>query len=419
MSSLLKDVDPGATNYKVREAANELIHPFLAYNLAESVELSTSVDSGTVENAYQRVASILATVLRVKAISVLDSRCDEGVVGEKIGIGVFIDRSLKETIYNPEGIKAGWSNGFWTLSNPSSLMVTIVVPRSYVRNLMINIQSTTRDDFTNPEKNVGISLFPSFCADRVYNDLVLAFFNAIYQERYRLRTIAQIVGFSNVLERVSDFVPMNNYEGRMEYIKLKKKELSGIIGSVFGTPDQQDMKDDAITSNVKSFQYNGTVNPYDYYDLFVNVPKEEAELVAKKIPSLERYVDESERLFRSFSFDSSFKNIKAYMSDKNKEYVNCFLLDLQYSRIIPIILHSVYVFSGGVNHDRVQRAMFEVKRYTTATYSATQKFIKADSEYFQNVLYPLLSHPLKNSKETREAAFDVIEFDDFDNTGLA
>jgi hypothetical protein len=418
LGGVLAEVDMAATNHKVRQAANELIRPFLGYSLDKSIELTSTLDRGQIESAYARASSILASVLHVKALTILHVDVDEPTVGQKLGLGVYIDRAPKELVNNPKGLEAAWADGFWSIANPGTLSMVVAVPRSYVRNLMINVQSVTRDDLVDPAQSPTVPLFPSFCVDKLYADLVLAFFTAIYTERHRLRSLAQMFAHQAVIEGCSAVINAfrdGASEECAQIIKAKRQEFGTLIDRNFGTELEQNTHSvpDAAQFILRAGRYgdnNRPVNPYEYYDVFVNVSSAEAETLAWKLPYLARFIDTDERVFRDFKWNSTLASVALYEGPRNTEEVNSILRKLQVVRILPVILYTVYVLADGANNRDVIEIMGHVGEYylSDGVYTPIQRSLSQAITYLKDEWYRALAHPLKNTAEIRRVAGEVI-----------
>lgn len=386
----------------VKYGIGQLIDPFVGYSVKGSIDSVNNVKRNQYQQGEVTLINELAKATKIKnmLVMVVDSTKDT-YINQK-GITTYITKSIAGDD-NP--VEAVWENNFFTFGGAASLSMVVIIPKSYIGNLMVNIQASNAPEINNAQ-SINRVVFRSIMVDAFAIDLIKSIFTALYSDGYRSRINRDIGALNELFQKEGGNILTGTYgdtnQDSDSVIEELRKYSSLLKG--FKNGDCENL----VYEMIKFIRYRSSVyiNPYEFYSTFVDIPYEQMEYIFAKIPALCQLSSQS-RSINQFDFSNSLKGMNTFFNDNDRDVL---VYGLKLVRFIPFLLFNTYVIGGGADHNGVQTILKNIKsfmntigsfRSRSIIYAPVGNFIISELDYILNTLAPQFSSPMAVNEKSR------------------
>jgi hypothetical protein len=364
-----KETNSIVVNEYIKSAIRTLTAPFFAYSIEKSIESVNQLSEDKYIVNELQCSNSIARVIGVKNITTMIVDTVNEVNSNSHGPIVYIDRAFKNTANIPDGVETNWVDGFFKFKNADSLIITILIPKQYIKNVMLNAQMNGSKELS--EGSLGNLVFKDICNDSFISDFIKAFFVAIVNDSERNKMLSDFAYIYNILLNeglliCSKFCPKDaewNNPDYVTYFDEFKAKYAEDFSKRFNMERNSIIKN-TFTYFVDCYQENSnrTINPYDFYDIFVNVPYNQILTIMNKFPSISDTKSSEYDLFNNnVKFENSLCSLDIFINTNNDRAL--ISLGLKIVRYIPFMLYAFYILAQGNNHGEAIKFFSNITGY--------------------------------------------------------
>jgi hypothetical protein len=386
---------------------SQFLNTFLKSGVRNNIESIYALKPSSYIQGEITLTNELAKALKIKSVLAIVMDSQKTSFADQKGITTYITRNFSHS--EDADLDVAWSNGFFAFSNPSSLSILVVIPKQYIANMLITIKTLNlENEGTTFTENIA---FLEALKNEMIIDLVKSFFAAIYSDGYRhrintdiasLNTIFQEQG-SSLLTSSKDEEEISNELLTKYRHKLKKFKENDCENLIY-----ECMK-------LYRFQQHVTINPYEFYASFIDIPYAHLKSVFRKIPS---FVSLSNKGVQAQIVEPDFSNnlskMNTFFEDENRDII---LFGLKLIRFLPFFLFNTYIIGGGNYHNQMLQVLSNIKsviprinsfKNTHLLYGPLVEFIINELVYFTEVLAKQMESPLVVNNKSRHLIVNLI-----------
>jgi hypothetical protein len=348
----------------------------------------------------------LSKALKIKSTLAIVCNSDKTTFANQKGITTYITRSLKDC--EDTTLDVTWSNGFFSFNNNESLSILIVIPKQYLANMMINV--STHDIYNGGTTFTDNMAFLEALRNEMIIDLIKSFFSAIYSDGYRHRVHSDIATLNTIFQdNGSEITTTANDENKVfdNLLSKYKQKLHD-----FKENDCENL----IYECMKLYKYQAhvTINPYEFYSSFIDIPYSHMQMVYKRIPllnilsnkSVQSQIAEPDFSNNIFSMDSFFEDDR-----------DIIIYGLKLIRFLPFFIFNTYVIGGGNYHNQMLRVLGIVESFiphlsnfknTSIINGPITTFIINELDYLVKTFAKQMESPLKINNKSRHMIINLI-----------
>lgn len=389
-------------NDNVKYAIGKLLDPFISGNIQqiEDIILKTPRQKYAQGEVYLTNEIAKATGVKSTLVMIVDSERESSTSGH--GIITYLTRNTTNGYCSQ--IDAGWSNKFFNFKDAANLSILVVIPKQYLASLFIHT-------IPNDTKKIGdVTLdklaLRGYLIDNFAIDLIKSFFSAIYSDGIRSRVTSDILLLNTLLQK----------EGSLA--TSIADETGGNLDTACDTFAKYsvDLHQFKASSNQEHFVYellkmsqfsNVTLNPYEFYKGFIDVPYCQIENVFQKIPSFNRFSSGS--YTSNLIFSNNLSEMDIFFEDKDRDIV---IYGIKLLRFLPFLLFNTYVIGGGAYGAETKNVLSSISSYITSLLSFRSsnaqsapivKFITENLNYIMNDFAKQIASPLSVTSNSKKA----------------
>jgi hypothetical protein len=155
------------------------------------------------------------------------------------------------------------------------------------------------------------------------------------------------------------------------------------------------------------FKSHAIINPYEFYNSFIDIPYSQLQVVFRRIPKVHQLSNSNniQAQISEADFSNNLSSMNTFFEDENRDAL---IYGLKLVRFLPFFIFNTYVIGGGNYHSQFLTVLNNIKmiipiissfKNSNIIYGPIGNFIIDELEYFVNVLVPQMNSPLKvNSK---------------------
>jgi hypothetical protein len=387
----------------VKHGIGQLLLPFIRLGAKNNADSVLNLKPSSYIQGEISLTNELAKALKVKHILAMVVNSEKTTLSGQKGITTYITR--KFACSENQALEISWSGGFFTFNDPASLSILVIIPKQYLANLMINISSLN----TGTSITDDVALLESLKNEMVI-DLVKSFFAAAYSDGYRHRINTDMASLTAILNEQGDrMMTSQDKDGVFnEMLNAYRQRLQGF---------KEDDCENLVYECLKLYHYlsHVTINPYSFYQSFIDIPYSHVQLAFKNIPNVTRL---SNRGIQSQIAEPDFSNnlagMNSFFEDSQRDIA---VYGIKLIRFLPFFLFNTYVLGGGNYHSQALSLLSNVIQFipvinnfksTHILYGPAGAFISEELQYITSVLAKQLSSPLKVNDDSRHMVINLI-----------
>jgi hypothetical protein len=405
-----------AINERVRLGLTQFLTPFLKLSVKNSIDSVLKLKPNNYIQSEIVLTRELSTVLKIKSLLSIVVDSEKNSLSNQKGITTYITRKLKDCEDN--SLDVSWSNGFFSFNNNDSLSVLVLIPKQYIANMMINISSLDIENggttFTN---NMA---FLEAIRNEMIIDLLKSFLAAIFSDGYRHRIHTDIATLNRIFQNEGSSIISNagsedsvfyNFLDRYRH-KLRNFKESDCENLVYEC--------------MKLFQYQShvTVNPYEFYKSFIDIPYSHMQMVFKKIPAFNLLSNKSvQAQIAEPDFSNNLFGMNTFFEDDR----DIIIYGLKIIRFLPYFIFNTYVVGNGNYHSQMLQVLYNIKSFVSdlnsfknsnTIYGPLSNYVLEEIDYLTNVFAKQMESPLKVNDKSRHMMVNLIASSIRDESGI-
>jgi hypothetical protein len=400
----------------IRFGISQFLNTFLKLGVKNNAESILSLRTSSYIQGEIALTNELAKVLKVKSVLAMVVNSEKTTFANQKGITTYITRKFVDGENN--NLDVTWANGFFAFNDIASLSILVVIPKQYIANMMMNVSTydfgkgTT--DFTD---NMA---FLEVLKNEMTIDLVKSFFAAIYSDGYRHRINSDIASLNTIFqEQGSEILTTSKDEEEIfnEILSKYRHKLQNFKENDCENTVYECMK-------LYKFHSHATINPYEFYSSFIDIPYSHLKTVFARIPPFSRLSNKSvQRQIAEPDFSNNLFAMNTFFEDENRDVI---ILGLKIMRFLPFFIFNTYVVDGGNHHSQMLQVIENIKSFmstlnsfknTNIIYGPFVNFIIDELTYFTDTFINEMKSPLKVNSKSRHMVVNLIarsmRIDDF------
>lgn len=371
---------------KMREVARVALIPFVGYSDSVNEKATFEKPSmGRVSTSIARMKNIISEYFEIGNVNVIYD-FNKITSGENRNLKIFIDKYYKSyDQIEKDPLDFTKRNGNIKFVNPNGVMLTIVIPVSFLEDLAskyLNKVSTHVNSTFVPTQydllmdNDGTAGSRTYLSMDKFTDAFLTVFYqtfmiSLYRERYRENLYSQMYVIFNIFHKENGFetgnlrIPqkelmerlVNKWKPILEKFEFYEKSRFSI--TVLSPPLSR-IYDEVFLNNPIS-------NPIDIYNTIFELPSYECNLLATKLGF--KYVIEGIEYVR---YSSSLYEIN---KDMGERYANTVVSTILMKRLVPIIILSEFIFGRGSKASVAKEILDKISFQQSRAYSRINDYV--------------------------------------------
>ncbi len=407
-------------NDNVKYAIGKLLDPFISSNIRQVEDIVNKIPRQKYNQGEIYLTNEIAKATGIKStlVMIVDSERESLTYGH--GIISYLTRNI--TNGTCEQLEAGWSNKFFTFKDSANLSLLVVIPKQYLANMFIKTIATN-------SKSIGDSSLDKLSLrgiliDNFAIDLIKSIFSAIYSDGIRTRVTSDILLLNTLLQKEGSLVTamVDETGGNVDKASDTFAKYSIDLHQFKAASNQEHF----VYELLKMSQYSSlTLNPYEFYKGFIDIPYCQIEDVFQRIPSFNRFTNNK---CSDYNFSNNLSEMDIFFEDKDRDIV---IYGIKLLRFLPFLLFNTYIIGEGAYGTETKVVLNSIKSFITSLlsfrsasvqYAPIVKFIADNLNYLINDFAKQISSPLSvtsNSKNTLTFAitkYGVIMDNDDDET---
>jgi hypothetical protein len=396
-------------NDGIRFGVNQFLLPFTKFGVQNSINsIMTLKPSGYIHGEIA-LTNEIAKATKIKNVLVIVSNSEKTTFANQKGITTYITR--KFTASENQELDVAWSNGFFTFNDLSNLSILIVIPKQYLANLMINISSQNLDvgkKGTSIENNIS---FLDALKTEMIIDLIKSFFAAIYSDSYRHRVNTDIATLNTIFKEEGSKILTSAEDTEVVFNAILNKYRQTLQG--FKESDCENI----VYECMKLFQTRShvTINPYEFYYSFIDLPYSHIKMVFSKIPIFKIFAGKSiQAQIAEPDFSNNLSTMDTFFEDEQRDIIT---YGLKLVRFLPFLIFNTYVIGGGNYHAQMLTLLSTVESFigtinsfknTSIIYGPLCNFIIEELTYMTSTLAKQMNSPLNVNNSSRHMVVNLI-----------
>jgi hypothetical protein len=393
-------------NEGIRFGINQFLLPFTRLGIKNSIESIMKLKPSNYIQGEIALTNELVKATKIKNTLVIVSNSEKTTFAEQKGITTYITRRFMAS--ENQELEVTWSNGFFTFNDLSSLSVLIVIPKQYLANLMINIVS---QDFGKNSSAIENSVaFLDALKTEMTIDLIKSFFAAIYSDGYRHRINTDIATLSTIFKEEGSKILTSADDENIftEILNKYRYKLKGF---------KEDDCENIIYECMKFFSYrnHATINPYEFYYSFIDIPYSHIKMVFDKIPIFKIFTGNSvQAQIADLDFSNNLSTMNTFFVDEQRDIIT---YGLKLIRFLPFFIFNTYVVGGGNYHAQMLTILNNIDSFistinnfknTNIIYGPLCTFIIDELNYMLSILAKQMYSPLNVNDKSRHMVISLI-----------
>jgi hypothetical protein len=382
-----------AINDNIKYGISQLLTPFIKLGIKNDIDSIIQLKRPSFIQGEISLTNSLVKATKIKNMLVMAADNEKNTFSNRKGITTYITRKFSEC--ENQSLDAGWSNGFFTFQDPSSLSILIVIPKQYIANLIINVNTFDNYISTPVENNMA---YLEAVKSEFIVDLLKSFFAAIYADSFKHRVNSDISSLNTILQEAGQALFTSSYDN---------EELLNSIASAYRKKLKEFKSVDCenlIYECLKLIMYKPHViiNPYEFYNTFIDIPYQQLKAIFARIPRIHTASKSviSGQISES-DFSNNLRDMNTFFEDENRDAL---IYGLKLIRFLPFFIFNTYIIGGGNYHSRFLVVLNNIKsiistinnfKNSHVLYAPIGTFIVEELDYLINVFFPQMNSPLK------------------------
>jgi hypothetical protein len=406
---LAKKVIPGNTlgiNDNIRHGLSQFLLPFIRLGIKNSVDSILNLKPSAYIQGEIALTNELAKVMKVKRVLAMVTDSEKTTLATQKGITTFITRGFSQSIN--KALEIDWANNFFAFNDPESLSILILIPKQYIANLMINLTDMAPVNASSIGNDLDTL---EILRNEMIIDLVKSFFAAFYTDGHRHRINTDIATLNTIFQENGSNMLTSSKDKDSLYAELLAQYKITLQG--FKESDCENV----VYECMKLYRYlsHVTINPYMFYNTFIDIPYSHVDMVFKKLPNLTRLSRSSvQSQIAGPNFSNNLSDMNAFFEDSTRDIP---LYALKLIRFLPFFLFNTYVIGGGNYHSQALTLLANIEQFLPAIsnfknthllYGPFTSFLVDELTYLTSVLAKQLNSPLKVNEKSRHMVIDLI-----------
>jgi hypothetical protein len=392
-------------NENLKSAISQFITPFLKLSVRNDITSLLNIKRSNYLQAEIYLTNELAKVLKVRRILAICCDSEKTTLSNQKGITTYITRGLKESENTP--LEASWTNGFFAFNSPDSLSILVIIPKQYLANMMINLESERYDSVSSYGSN--IDLLESM-RDEMIIDLIKSFFAAIFSDGYRNRINTDIISLNSIFQESGSVVCTSADNPEAVFNELLSKYRNRLVD--FKESDCENL----VYECMKMFKYQShvTINPFEFYNGFIDISYSYMQYVFKRLPIFNIVNNKNvQSQIASMDFSNNLSSMNTFFVDERDTVI----YGLKLVRFLPFFIFNTYVLGGGNYHNQMLQTLSNVSSFlstlgsfknTSILYGPFTSFLLDELNYLINDFAKQMESPLKINNKSRHLMIDLI-----------
>ncbi len=393
-------------NDNVKYAIGKLLDPFVSSNIRqiEDIILKTPRQKYSQGEVYLTNEIAKATGVKNTLVMIVDSERESSTSGH--GIITYLTRNVVNGTC--EQIDAGWSNKFFNFKDAANLSILVIIPKQYLASLFVHtIPDDTKKLGDTTLDNLSLK---GLLVNNFAIDLIKSFFSAIYSDGIRTRVTSDILMLNTLLQKEGSLVTamVDETGGNVDTASDTFAKYAVNLHQFKASTNQEHF----VYELLKMSQWsNITLNPYEFYKGFIDVPYCQIENVFQKIPCFNRFTMGQ---YANHNFSNNLSEMDMFFEDKDRDIV---IYGIKLLRFLPYLLFNTYIIGGGAYGSETKTVLSSIGPYITSLLSYRSsnaqsapivKFITDNLNYLINDFAKQISSPLSVTSNSKKAITTAI-----------
>jgi hypothetical protein len=406
---LINKIFPSNTlsiNEGIRFGITQFLTPFLRLGVKNSVDSFINLKPSSYIQSEIALTNEFSKVLKIKSILAIVTQSEKTSLYNHKGITTYITRKLKHCEGN--SLEVSWSNGFFTFNDLDTLSILIVIPKQYIANMIMNISTL---DIGNGGTTFSDNMaFMEALRNEMIIDLIKSFLAAIYSDGYRHRIHTDIITLNSIFQNEGANIASSAEDEDSLFTSILSRYKEKLHN--FKASDCENL----VYECMKFFQYQShvTINPYEFYKTFIDIPYSHIQQVFKRIPSLNLLSNKSiQTQIAEPDFSNSLFGMDTFYEDERSIIIH----GLKLIRFLPYFLFNTYVIGGGNYHSQMLQILGSAESFishlnsfknSSIIYGPLTSYIVDELNYLVNTFAKQMESPLKVNDKSRHMVVNLI-----------
>jgi hypothetical protein len=395
-----------AINEGIRFGITQFLTPFLRLSVKNSIDSLLNLKPSSYIQSEIALTNELSKVLKIKSILAMVVNDEKTSLYNHKGITTYITRKLEYCEDNT--LDVTWTNGFFTFNDLDTLSILIVIPKQYIANMIMNV--STLDLGSGGTTFTDNMVFLEALRNEMIIDMIKSFLAAIYSDGYRHRIHTDIITLNNIFQNEGANIASSADDEETVYNSILSKYKQKLRG--FKADDCENL----VYECMKFFQYQShvTINPYEFYKAFIDIPYSHIQQVFKRIPSLNLLSNKSiQSQIAEPDFSNNLFKMNIFFDDER----SVIIYGLKLIRYLPYFLFNTYVIGGGNYHSQMLQVLNNAGSFiahlnsfknSNIIYGPLTSYIVEELDYLVNVFAKEMESPLKVNDKSRHMVVNLI-----------
>jgi hypothetical protein len=396
-----------AINDNIRHGLTEFLLPFVRFGIKNSIDSIYNLKQANYIQGEIALTNELAKVTKVKRVLAMVVDSEKTTLATQKGITTYITRGFSQSI--GKTLEIDWGNNFFAFNEPDSLSLLVLIPRQYIANLMLNVADMNIVQATSSLDRDFETL--EILRNEMAIDLIKSFFAAFYTDGHRHRINTDIATLNTIFQENGSNMLTSAQDKDDLYTELLKRYRNTLQG--FKESDCENV----VYECMKLYRHlsHVTINPYMFYNTFIDIPYSHVDMVFKKLPNLVRLSRSSvQTQIAGPDFSNNLSTMDSFFVDNVRDIP---IYALKLIRFIPFFLFNTYVVGGGNYHGQALTLLSNVEQFipcvtnfksTHLLYGPFTSFLVDELTYLTSTLAKQLNSPLKVNEKSRHMVIDLI-----------